>query len=87
MLDEATSALDGQSERLIQGDLEELSKGRTVIAIAHRLSTIRNSDKIVVMNEGTVSDIGTHEQLLQTSELYQHLHNLSQSETNPVVEG
>lgn len=87
MLDEATSALDGESERLIQGDLEELSKGRTVIAIAHRLSTIRNSDKIVVMSEGTVSDIGTHEQLLQTSELYQHLHNLSQSESNPVVEG
>lgn len=80
MLDEATSALDGESERLIQSDLEELSKGRTVIAIAHRLSTIRSSDKIVVMKEGTVSDIGTHEELLQTSELYQHLHNLQHSD-------
>jgi subfamily B ATP-binding cassette protein MsbA len=81
MLDEATSALDGESERLIQSDLEELSKGRTVIAIAHRLSTIRNSDKIVVMQNGTVSDIGNHEQLLRTSELYQHLHNLQHAES------
>lgn len=76
MLDEATSALDGESERLIQADLEELAKGRTVIAIAHRLSTIRNSDKIVVMQHGEVMDIGPHEQLLRTSELYQHLHSL-----------
>ncbi len=80
MLDEATSALDGESERLIQGDLEELAKGRTVIAIAHRLSTIRNSDKIVVMKDGRIVDMGTHEQLLQTSELYQHLHNLQHAE-------
>ena len=86
MLDEATSALDGDSERLIQGDLEELAKGRTVIAIAHRLSTIRNSDKIVVMQNGTVSDIGNHEQLLRTSELYQHLHNLQHAESfAPVI--
>ena len=82
MLDEATSALDGDSERLIQGDLEELAKGRTVIAIAHRLSTIRNSDKIVIMQNGTVLDIGTHEQLLHTSELYQHLHNLQHAESS-----
>jgi subfamily B ATP-binding cassette protein MsbA len=80
MLDEATSALDGESERLIQGDLEELAKGRTVIAIAHRLSTIRNSDKIVVMNEGRIVDIGTHEELLRSSEIYQHLHNLQHAE-------
>ncbi len=86
MLDEATSALDGDSERLIQEDLEELAKGRTVIAIAHRLSTIRNSDKIVVMQNGTVSDIGNHEQLLRTSELYQHLHNLQHAESfAPVI--
>ena len=81
MLDEATSALDGDSERMIQDDLEELAKGRTVIAIAHRLSTIRNSDKIVIMQNGTVLDIGTHDQLMQTSDLYQHLHNLQHAET------
>ena len=81
MLDEATSSLDGESERLIQGDLEELAKGRTVIAIAHRLSTIRNSDKIIIMQNGTVLDIGTHEQLMQSSDLYQHLHNLQHAES------
>ena len=84
MLDEATSALDGESERMIQDDLEELSKGRTVIAIAHRLSTIRNSDKIVVMKDGTISEIGTHDELLRTSELYQHLHNLQHAESASV---
>ncbi len=76
MLDEATSALDTESERLIQADLEELARGRTVLAIAHRLSTIRNSDKIVVMDKGTVVAVGPHEHLLATCELYQTLYNL-----------
>ncbi len=76
MLDEATSALDTESERLIQADLEELARGRTVLAIAHRLSTIRNSDKIAVLEHGQIVAVGAHDVLLHTSELYQHLYNL-----------
>ena len=76
LLDEATSALDSESEKQIQQALETLSAGRTVVAIAHRLSTILNADKIVVMNQGKIIDIGTHTELYESSEAYQHLYNL-----------
>ena len=64
ILDEATSSLDSESERLVQEALEKLMKGRTSLVIAHRLSTVRKSDKIVVLNDATIVEQGTHAELL-----------------------
>ena len=76
ILDEATSALDTESERIVQDALENLMQGRTSIIIAHRLSTIISADRIVVMEKGTILDIGSHESLLRSCPTYQRLHNL-----------
>ena len=73
ILDEATSALDSVTEREIQSALDNVSKDRTTLVIAHRLSTIVNADKIMVMNEGTVTEQGTHKQLLKKRGLYAKL--------------
>lgn len=64
LLDEATSSLDSESEQLVQEALENLMKGRTSFVIAHRLSTVRNADKIIVIDKGTVQEMGTHETLM-----------------------
>ncbi|MEL6223542.1 MAG: ABC transporter ATP-binding protein [Cyanobacteria bacterium J06627_8] len=76
ILDEATSALDTASERQIQGALEYLMEGRTTFVVAHRLSTIRKADRIVVMKEGQMVEIGTHQALIEQDGLYAHLHSL-----------
>ena len=73
LLDEATSHLDAESEQLVQQALANLMVGRTVIVVAHRLSTIRNADKIVVLEGGRVTGVGTHERLLAVSETYRRL--------------
>ncbi|WP_265500872.1 ABC transporter ATP-binding protein [Paracoccus beibuensis] len=70
ILDEATSALDSQTEREIQGALDALSVGRTTLVIAHRLGTIRNADRIVVMNEGRIVEVGSHAELLSLNGIY-----------------
>lgn len=70
VLDEATSALDSESELLIQQALEKLWQGKTVIAIAHRLSTLRKMDRIIVMDEGSIVEAGTHQELLDARGTY-----------------
>lgn len=70
LLDEATSHLDSESERLVQKALDNLMVGRTTIVIAHRLSTLKNASKLIVLQNGTISGIGTHEELLQNNALY-----------------
>ena len=76
LLDEATSALDSRSEKVIQDAIKELSSGKTTIAIAHRLSTILSADKIVVMENGRITAIGGHEELLKDSFVYKRLYDM-----------
>lgn len=86
ILDEATSAVDTETELLIQQALERLMKGRTTIIIAHRLSTIRNADKIVVLEDKSISEMGTHAELMRRKEgLYRKL-NTIQRQLEPVMQ-
>lgn len=88
ILDEATSALDTESERLVQDALDKLMVNRTTFVIAHRLSTIINADKIVVMENGEIKEIGNHKELLRLNGLYRHLYEIQfgkQEEIKEVV--
>jgi subfamily B ATP-binding cassette protein MsbA len=76
ILDEATSALDSESEALVQSALHNLMSGRTVFVIAHRLSTVRRADRIVVIENGAIADIGAHEDLMTRLGTYRRLYNL-----------
>lgn len=76
ILDEATSALDTESERAVQAALDELMKGRTTLVIAHRLSTIENADRIAVLADGQIIEIGTHAELLAKNAAYANLYRL-----------
>ncbi|MNR90962.1 Lipid A export ATP-binding/permease protein MsbA [compost metagenome] len=76
ILDEATSALDSESERAVQAALDELMKGRTTLVIAHRLSTIERADRIAVMAEGRIVELGSHQELLDKNGVYANLYHL-----------
>jgi ATP-binding cassette subfamily B (MDR/TAP) protein 8 len=73
ILDEATSALDAVSEKLVQGAIQRLVQGRTVLVIAHRLSTVQSADQIVVMKNGCIAENGTHNELLANHSHYSEL--------------
>lgn len=73
ILDEATSALDTETERAIQEALDELSRDRTVLVIAHRLATVRNADRIAVIDDGRIVEVGSPEALLEQEGLYTRL--------------
>lgn len=75
ILDEATSSLDNHTEKLIQESLDRLAENRTTLIIAHRMSTIKNADKIIVLNNGEVAEIGTHSTLMLRGGLYYNLYN------------
>ena len=83
ILDEATSALDSESEALVQSALQNLMTGRTVVVIAHRLSTVRRADRIVVLEGGTISDVGAHDDLMKKLGTYRRLYDLQFVEVEP----
>ncbi len=80
VLDEATSALDAEGERLVQGAIEHVMKGRTAVVIAHRLSTVRRADRIIVMAEGRMVESGTHESLMAEEGIYRGMVGLQHLE-------
>lgn len=77
ILDEATSALDNESEAIVQKAMDNLMQNRTVFIIAHRLSTIKNADRIAVINEGELVELGTHDELINIEDgQYKHLYEM-----------
>lgn len=85
ILDEATSAVDNETEALIQQAIDELSKSRTVVVIAHRLSTVMKADKIIVLEDGKVTEQGTHNELLKNNGLYARLCNVNTNQLRTEV--
>ena len=76
ILDEATSALDTESEKLIQQAMSRVMDNKSTLVVAHRLSTIENADQIIVMDQGSISESGTHNELLQKGGVYAGLHKM-----------
>jgi subfamily B ATP-binding cassette protein MsbA len=87
ILDEATSALDNKSEAIVQKALDNLMQNKTVFVIAHRLSTIKNADKIAVINEGELAELGTHDELINIENgKYKHLYEMQFAKTEAACE-
>jgi subfamily B ATP-binding cassette protein HlyB/CyaB len=76
IFDEATSALDYESERVIQQNMRQIARGRTVLIIAHRLSTVRSADRIMTIDRGRLVENGTHDELIETGGRYANLYRL-----------
>ncbi len=87
ILDEATSALDSESEALVQAALQNLMTGRTVLVIAHRLSTVRRANRIVVIENGGIADVGSHDELMKKLGTYRRLYELQFDEKDQVKAG
>jgi ATP-binding cassette subfamily B multidrug efflux pump len=86
ILDEFTSSVDAATERLIRAALDELMRGRTTFVIAHRLSTVRSADLILVLQRGRLVDIGTHDELLESSSVYREIHASQLLESDAGIE-
>ena len=80
ILDEATSSIDTRTERIVQDGMDKLMSGRTTFVIAHRLSTIINADRIVVLHNGEIAEIGTHKELMALGGIYKHLYELDEQD-------
>ena len=87
ILDEATSSLDTPTEKKIQEAIANLTRGRTTFAIAHRLSTLRSADRIVVLDDGKVAEVGSHEELMQREGLFHRLVETQQVTTAVMAVG
>ncbi|WP_241430283.1 hypothetical protein [Vibrio sp. 624788] len=85
ILDEATSALDDESQAMIQQNMAEIANNRTVFIVAHRLSTVKSCDRIITLEQGKITEMGTHQQLISLQGTYARLWQLQQDLTEEVA--